>query len=269
MSRFFINRPIFASVISIIIVIAGIMAARVLPIAQYPDIVPPTVIISANYPGASAETLAKTVAAPIEEQLSGVENLMYFNSSAASNGGMTITASFEVGTNVDMATVNVNNRVKIAEPRLPDVVRQYGVTVQKRSNDILMVATITSPDGTLSPLYLSNYALVNIVDDLKRIPGVGDAQIFGALDYSMRLWLKTDRMAQLGVTTTEVANAIAAQNKQNAAGKIGQEPAPAGQQLVYTVTAKGRLTTPEEFGNIVIRAGGPKGILTVKDVARV
>jgi multidrug efflux pump len=269
MSRFFINRPIFASVISIIIVIAGIMAARVLPIAQYPDIVPPTVIITANYPGASAETLAKTVAAPIEEQLSGVENLMYFNSSAASNGGLTITVSFEVGTNVDMATVNVNNRVKIAEPRLPDVVRQYGVTVQKRSNDILMVTTITSPDGTLSPLYLSNYALVNIVDDLKRIPGVGDAQIFGALDYSMRMWLKTDRMAQLGVTTTEIANAIAAQNKQNAAGKIGQEPAPKGQQLVYTVSAKGRLTSPEEFGNIVIRANGPKGILTVKDVARV
>ncbi|MEI7612889.1 MAG: multidrug efflux RND transporter permease subunit [Betaproteobacteria bacterium] len=269
MSRFFISRPIFAAVISIIIVIAGIMAARVLPIAQYPEITPPTVIISASYPGASAETLAKTVAGPIEEQLSGVEHLMYFNSTAASNGSLTITASFEVGTNVDMATVNVNNRVKIAEPRLPDVVRQFGVVVQKRSNDILMVSTITSPDGSLSPLFLSNYALVNILDDLKRIPGVGDAQIFGALDYSMRFWLKPDRMAQLGVTTTEIANAISAQNKQNAAGKIGQEPAPNGQQLVYTVTAKGRLTTPEEFGNIVIRAGGPKGILTLKDVARV
>ncbi|HJW04189.1 MAG TPA: multidrug efflux RND transporter permease subunit [Azospira sp.] len=269
MSRFFINRPIFASVISIIIVIAGIMASRVLPIAQYPEIAPPTVIISANYPGASAETLAKTVAAPIEEQLSGVENLMYFNSSSTSNGALTITASFEVGTNVDMATVNVNNRVKIAEPRLPDVVRQFGVTVQKRSNDILLVATITSPDSSRTPLYLSNYALANILDDLKRIPGVGDAQIFGALDYSMRVWLKPDRMAQLGVTTTEIANAVAAQNKQNAAGKIGQEPAPNGQQLVYTVSAKGRLTSPEEFGNIVVRADGPKGILYLKDVARV
>jgi multidrug efflux pump len=269
MSRFFINRPIFAAVISIIIVIAGIMAARVLPIAQYPEITPPTVIISASYPGASAETLAKTVAGPIEEQLSGVENLMYFNSTAASNGSLTITASFEVGTNVDMATVNVNNRVKIAEPRLPDVVRQYGVVVQKRSNDILMVAAITSPDSSLSPLYLSNYTLVNILDDLKRIPGVGDAQIFGALDYSMRVWLKPDRMAQLGVTTSEISAAVSAQNKQNAAGKIGQEPAPSGQQLVYTVTAKGRLNTPEEFGNIVIRAGGPKGVLRLKDVARV
>jgi multidrug efflux pump len=268
MSRFFIHRPIFASVISIIIVIAGIMAARVLPIAQYPEIAPPTVIISASYPGASAETLTKTVAAPIEEQLSGVEGLIYFNSTAASDGQVAITATFEVGTDIDMATVNVNNRVKIAEPRLPDVVRQYGVNVQKRSNEILMVATITSPDSSRSALYLSNYALANILDDLKRIPGVGDAQIFGALDYSMRVWLKPDRMAQLGVTTTDVANAIAAQNKQNAAGKIGQEPAPDGQQLVYTVTAKGRLITPEQFGDIVVRAQGPNGVLRVRDIAR-
>jgi multidrug efflux pump len=268
MSRFFIHRPIFASVISIIIVIAGIMAARVLPIAQYPEIAPPTVIISASYPGASAETLTKTVAAPIEEQLSGVEGLIYFNSTAASDGQVAITATFEVGTDIDMATVNVNNRVKIAEPRLPDVVRQYGVSVQKRSNEILMVATITSPDSSRSALYLSNYALANILDDLKRIPGVGDAQIFGALDYSMRVWLKPDRMAQLGVTTTDVANAIAAQNKQNAAGKIGQEPAPDGQQLVYTVTAKGRLITPEQFGDIVVRAQGPNGVLRVRDIAR-
>ena len=268
MSRFFIHRPIFASVISIIIVIAGLMAARVLPIAQYPEIAPPTVIISATYPGASAETLARTVAAPIEEQLSGVERLLYFNSTAASNGQITITATFEVGTNIDMATVNVNNRVKIAEPRLPDVVRQYGVSVQKRSLDILMVTTIISPDSSRSALYLSNYALANIVDDLKRLPGVGDAQIFGALDYSMRVWLKPDRMAQLGVSTTDIANAIAAQNKQNAAGKIGQEPAPAGQQLVYTVTAKGRLITPEQFGDIVIRAEGPNGVLRIRDIAR-
>ena len=189
MSRFFISRPIFSAVISIVIVIAGIMAARGLPVAQYPDITPPTVVISASYPGASAETLAKTVAGPIEEQLSGVENLLYFNSASASNGTLAITASFEIGTDIDMATVNVNNRVKIAEPRLPDVVRQYGVTVAKRSNDILLVTTLTSPDNSLSPLFLSNYALINILDDLKRLPGVGDAQIFGALDYSMRVWL--------------------------------------------------------------------------------
>ncbi|HHW75567.1 MAG TPA: multidrug efflux RND transporter permease subunit [Xanthomonadaceae bacterium] len=269
MSRFFIHRPIFASVISIIIVIAGIMAARVLPVAQYPEIAPPTVIITATYPGASAETLVRTVAAPIEEQLSGVEGLIYFSSTAASNGQITITATFEVGTDIDMATVNMNNRVKIAEPRLPDVVRQYGVNVQKRSNDILMVVTLTSPDGSRSALYMSNYALANVLDDLKRLPGVGDVQIFGAKDYSMRVWLKPDRMAQLGVSTTDVVQAITVQNKQNAAGKIGQEPAPEGQQLVYTVTAKGRLISPEQFGDIIVRAEGPSGVLRLRDIARI
>lgn len=268
-SRFFIHRPIFATVISIVIVLAGLAAARVLPISQYPEIAPPTVIISANYPGASTETLIRTVAGPIEEQLSGVENLLYFSSTAASNGTLTITATFEVGSNVDMATVNVNNRVKIAEPRLPDVVRQFGVTVQERSNDILLVATVTSPDNSRSSLFLSNYVLVNILDELKRIPGVGDASIFGAKDYSMRIWLRPDRMAQLGITTSDISAALNAQNKQNVAGKIGQEPAADGQQLTYTVTAKGRLATPESFGNIVIRSQGPSGTLRLKDVARI
>lgn len=268
-SGFFINRPIFSSVISIVIVIAGLMALRVLPIAQYPEIAPPTVVISANYPGASTETLARTVAGPIEEQLAGVENLLYFNSTAASNGQLTISATFEVGTNIDIATVNVNNRVKIAEPRLPDIVRQFGVTVQKRSNDILLAAAISSTQGEHSALFLSNYTLINVLDDLKRIPGVGDAQIFGAKDYSMRIWLNPDRMAQLGITTTDISNAISAQNKQNVAGKIGQEPAPLGQQLTYTVTAKGRLITPEQFGDIVIRSTGAGGVLRIKDVARV
>lgn len=269
LSSFFISRPIFSSVISITIVIAGLMAVRGLPIAQYPEIAPPTVIISANYPGASTETLTRTVAGPIEEQLAGVENLLYFNSTAASNGQLTITATFEVGTNIDIATVNVNNRVKIAEPRLPDIVRQYGVTAQKRSNDILLVAAITSPSGEFSSLYLSNYALINVLDELKRLPGVGDAQIFGAKDYSMRVWLQPDKMAQLGITATDVANAVATQNKQNVAGKVGQEPAPQGQQLVYTVTAKGRLQTPEQFGDIVIRSAGPAGVLRLKDIARI
>ena len=268
-SSFFISRPIFSAVISITIVIAGLMALRGLPIAQYPEIAPPTVIISANYPGASTETITRTVAGPIEEQLAGVENLLYFNSTAASNGQLTITATFEVGTNIDIATVNVNNRVKIAEPRLPDIVRQYGVTAQKRSNDILLVTAITAPQGDFSALYLSNYALVNVLDELKRIRGVGDAQIFGAKDYSMRIWLNPDRMAQLGVTAGDIAAAVATQNKQNVAGKVGQEPAPQGQQLVYTVTAKGRLVTPEQFGEIVIRSSGPSGVLRLKDVARV
>src|SRR5574343_420422 len=268
MSRFFINRPIFASVISIIIVIAGLVASRVLPIAQYPEIAPPTVIITAVYPGASAETLARTVAAPIEEQLNGVEGLSYFNSSAAANGTVTITATFEVGTNIDMAAVNVNNRVKAAEPRLPETVRRNGVIVQKRSNDILQVVALKSEGGKYPTLFLSNYASLNIVDELKRLKGVGDVTIFGAQDYSMRVWLKPDRMAQLGMTTTEVAAAISAQNAQNAAGKIGQEPAPNDPQPGYKVTAKGRLLTPEEFGNIVIRATGPGGVLRLKDVAR-
>ncbi len=269
MSKFFINRPIFASVISIIIVIAGLVAAQVLPISQYPQIAPPTVLITATYPGASAETLARTVAAPIEEQLNGVEGLSYFTSSAAANGTVSITATFEVGTNVDIASVNVNNRVKAAEPRLPEEVRRNGVIVQKRSNDILQVVALESDKGRYNTLFLSNYASLNIVDELKRVKGVGDVTIFGAQDYSMRVWLKPDRMAQLGLTTSDISSAIKAQNAQNAAGKIGAEPAPADQVLVYTVTAKGRLLTPEEFGNIVIRASGPGGVLRLKDVARI
>ena len=269
MSKFFINRPIFASVISIIIVIAGLVASQVLPIAQYPQIAPPTVMITATYPGASAETLAKTVAAPIEEQLNGVEGLLYFTSSASANGSVSITATFEVGSDVDMAAVNVNNRVKAAEARLPEEVRRNGVIVQKRSNDILQVIALESDKGKYNTLYLSNYASLNIVDELKRVKGVGDVSIFGAQDYSMRVWLKPDRMAQLGLTTSDVSAAIKAQNAQNAAGKIGQEPAPSDQQLVYTVTAKGRLLTPEEFGNIVIRASGPGGLLRLKDIATI
>lgn len=269
MSKFFINRPIFASVISIIIVIAGLVAAQVLPVAQYPQIAPPTVLITAVYPGASAETLARTVAAPIEEQLNGVENLAYFTSSASANGSVTITATFNVGTDVDTAAVNVNNRVKAAEARLPEEVRRNGVIVQKRSNDILQVIALESEAGRYNTLFLSNYATLNIVDELKRVPGVGDVTIFGAQDYSMRIWLKPDRMAQLGVTTAEIAAAIRAQNAQNAAGKIGQEPAPDDQMLVYTVTAKGRLLSEDEFGNIVIRASGPSGQLRLRDVARI
>ncbi len=269
MTRFFITRPIFASVLSIIIVLAGLAAAFKLPVAQYPQIAPPTVQITATYPGASADTLSKTVAAPIEEQLSGVDNLLYFSSSADSSGTLVITATFEVGTNVDQATFNVSNRVNIAMPRLPEDVRRNGVIVQKKSNDILLVVMLTSKDQHHDRLYLSNYATLNILDELKRIKGVGDATIFGGQDYSMRVWLRPDRMAQLGVTTSDISAAIAAQNNQYAAGKIGQEPAPSSQQLVYTVTAKGRLVDPEQFGNIILRADGPSGVLYLKDVARI
>ncbi|SCY02173.1 efflux RND transporter permease subunit [Nitrosospira sp. Nsp13] len=270
MTRFFITRPIFASVLSIIIVLAGLAAAMQLPIAQYPQIAPPTVLITATFPGASADTLAKTVAAPIEEQLSGVDNLLYFSSSADSSGTLTITATFEVGTDVDQATFNVSNRVNIALPRLPDEVRRTGLVIQKRSNDILLVFMLISKEkGKYDPLYLSNYATLNVLDELKRTKGVGDALVFGGQDYSMRIWLRPDRMAQLGVTTTDIAVAIRSQNAQYAAGKIGQEPAPADQQLVYTVNAKGRLLEPEQFGNIILRAEGPQGVLYLKDVATI
>ena len=269
LSHFFIRRPIFAAVIAIIITIAGMVASQVLPVAQYPEIAPPTVAITASYPGASAETLSKTVAAPIEEQLSGVENLIYFDSVSASNGTLTITATFEVGTDINNATIQVNNRVQIALPRLPDEVRRAGVVVQKRTRDILMVVATSSDDARYDTLFLSNFLTVNVLDQLKRVPGVADASIFGARDYSMRVWLKPDRMAQLGVTTSDVANAIRVQNNQYAAGKIGQEPALPDQPLVYTVTARGRLVDPAEFGNVVLRASGPGGVLRIKDVARI
>ena len=269
MFRFFIDRPIFASVISLIIVMAGLVALTVLPIAEYPEIAPPTVVITANYPGATAETLAKTVAAPIEEQLSGIDGLLFFNSSASSNGTLTITVTFESGTNADVAAINVTNRVQIAAPRLPDDVRRTGVVVQKKSTDILLLAAIVSPQNTRNELYLSNYATINIVDEIKRVPGVGDVGMIGARDYSMRIWLRPDRMAQLGVTPSDVANAVRAQNNQYATGKIGQEPAPDGQSFVYTVVAQGRMLQPEEFGNILLRSGGPNGTLRVKDVARI
>ncbi len=270
MSRFFIERPIFAAVLSIVLVLAGAVAMRILPIAQYPEIAPPTVTIVANYPGASAETLSRTVAGPIEEQLSGVENLLYFESSSSgSNGQVQITATFEVGTDIDKATFNVNNRVQLAQPRLPDEVRRTGVQVAKRSNNFLVVVALNSPNRSRDTLFLSNYATITVLDDLKRIPGVADVIIFGARDYSMRLWLDPDLMSRYGVTVADINQAVVAQNAQYAAGKIGAEPAPPGQTINYTVTARGRLLEAEEFGEILLRASGPAGALRLKDVARI
>src|SRR3954469_7092926 len=269
MSRFFIYRPVFAGVIAIVIVLAGLVAAKLLAVAQYPEIAPPTVLVTTVYPGASAETLTKTVAAPIEEQLSGVEKLSYFQSTASSTGALSITITFEPGANVDQAVFNVNNRVNIALPRLPDEVRRNGVIVQKRSFDILNVVIVSSPDNSRDTLFLSNYSSINLVDELKRLPGLADVTVFGARDYSMRIWLNTEKMARLAVTPSDVAGALRAQNAQYAAGKIGTEPAPPGQAIVYTVTATGRLVDPEEFGEIVVRAAGPGGVLRVKDIARV
>ena len=268
-SDYFLRRPVFAGVCAIIIVLAGIAAFIILPLAQYPDIVPPTVVVNATYPGASAETIGRTVAAPIEEQLSGAEGLLYFNSTSASNGTLAITVTFETGTNIDTAIFNVQNRVRLAEPRLPEEVRRNGILVQKRTNELLLFTALISPDGTHDTLALSNYATINIVEEIKRIPGVADLTIFGARDYSMRVWLQPDKMSQLGVTTSDVANALRAQNAQYAAGKIGGEPAPPGQSLAFTVTATGRLVEPEQFGDIIVRAGGPAGVLRLKDIARV
>jgi hydrophobe/amphiphile efflux-1 (HAE1) family protein len=268
-SNFFIHRPVFAGVIAIIIVIAGLVAANLLPVAQYPEIAPPTVLITTTYPGASAETLTRTVAAPIEEQLSGVEKLSYFSSTSSSNGSLTITATFEPGTNVDASIFEVNNRVQRALPRLPDEVRRNGVIVQKRSFDILLVVSLLSPGDRRDTLYLSNYASINLVDELKRLPGIADVTIFGARDYSMRVWINPEKMARLGVTTADVAAALRAQNAQYAAGKIGTEPAPPGQSIVYTVTAAGRLVEPEQFGEIVIRSSPTGGVLRLKDIARI
>jgi multidrug efflux pump len=269
MSNFFIHRPVFAAVIAIIIVLAGLVSAKLLAVAQYPEIAPPTVLVTTTYPGASAETLTKTVAAPIEEQLSGIERLSFFSSTASSTGALSITVTFEPGTNVDQAVFNVNNRVQIALPRLPDEVRRNGVIVQKRSFDILNVVALVSPNNSRDTLFLSNYASINLVDELKRLPGLADVTVFGARDYSMRIWLNPERMARLGVTPSDVAAALRAQNAQYAAGKIGTDPAPPGQSIVYTVTATGRLVDPEEFGDIVVRASGPGGVLKIKDIARV
>ena len=268
MSRFFIHRPVFAGVIAIVIVLAGFVSANLLAVAQYPEIAPPTVLVTTSYPGASAETLARTVAAPIEEQLSGVEKLSYFSSTSSSNGNLQITVTFEPGTNVDASIFEVNNRVQRALPRLPDEVRRNGVIVQKRSFDILLVVSLVSPGNQRDTLFLSNYASLNIVDELKRLPGIADVTIFGARDYSMRVWINPEKMARLGVTPADVAAALRAQNAQYAAGRIGTEPAPPGQNIVYTVTAQGRLVEPEEFGEIVVRAQGPSGVLRLKDIAR-
>src|SRR5258706_51785 len=267
-SRFFIERPIFASVIAILITLAGVIASFVLPVSQYPDISPPTVTITTVYPGASAETIAQTVAAPIEEQLSGTEGMIYFVSSASQDGSLTITTTFEVGTDIDRAVVQLNNRVQVALPRLPDEVRRNGIIVAKRSPDIPLVVALTAPKATLSTTHLGDYADINIVDDLKRISGTGDVFIFGA-GSSMRIWLKPEKMAQLGVTPTDIANVIRGQNTQFAAGKVGAEPAPPGQALTFTVTARGRLARVEEFENLIVRARGPNGVLRMKDVATV
>ena len=269
LSQFCIRRPIFASVLSILIVIAGLLAGRVLPMGQYPDITPPVVYISTSYEGADAQTLAKTVAAPIEDQLSGVEGLLYYETSIRSNGNVRITCTFEVGTNPNDAMLEINNRVRSAERRLPESVRQNGVNVRKRSEETLMIVPFYSPNGTLKPIQLADYVNLNVVDAIKRVPGVGDADVFGNAQSAMRIWLNPKKMAQLGITAIDVRKAIEEQNNQYAAGKVGTSPTTDDQQLVYTIRTKGQLLTPEEFGNITVRSRGADGIVRIHDIARV
>lgn len=268
-SRFFIDRPVFAGVLSIIISIAGLLAMRGLPVAQYPDIVPPQVMVSATYPGASAEVIATTVAAPLEQQINGVPNMIYQSSVASSSGALRITVSFEVGSDPDQATIDVNNRVSAALAKLPEEVRRQGVQVQKRSAAILQVVTMYSPDDSLDPVFLSNYALVNVIDEIKRLPGVGDASQFGAKDYSMRIWLRPDKLAQYGLTPSDVAQAIGTQNSQFAAGSFGQQPMDEAQDFTYSVTTQGRFADVDEFRNIILRTTADGASLRLKDVARI
>jgi HAE1 family hydrophobic/amphiphilic exporter-1/multidrug efflux pump len=269
LSKFFIDRPIFAAVISIFIVLAGLAALRVLPVAQYPEISPPVVTVTAIYPGASAPVLESTVASPIENAINGVEGMLYMSSTSSANGVVQIQVTFNIGTDIDKAALNVNNRAKQVEPKLPLEVRRQGVTVEKGSSAFLQVLAFYSPDGRYDDIYTSNYVTLNVLDEIKRVPGTTLVQIFGAKDYAMRIWLRPDRLATLKLSPGDVIKALNEQNAQFAAGKVGEAPTAAAQQLVFSVTAKGRLSEVSEFENIVLRANGDGSLLRLKDVARV
>jgi len=268
-SRFFIDRPIFAAVISVFLVLAGLAAMRNLPIAQYPEIAPPVVTVSATYPGASAEVLEQTVAAPIENAINGVPNMLYMSSNSTSQGVVQIQVTFEIGTNVDEAAINVSNRSKQIEARLPEEVRRQGVTVERGSSAFLQVLAFYSPDGRYDDLFTSNYVTLNVLDKLKRLPGTTNVQIFGAHDYAMRIWLKPDRMAQLKMTPNDVIAAVNEQNAQFAPGKVGQAPLKTKQDLVYTITTRGRLADQKEFEQIIVRADPDGSTVRLSDIARV
>jgi multidrug efflux pump len=267
-SKFFIDRPIFAAVLSIVIFAAGLIAIPILPISEYPEVVPPSVIVRTVYPGANPKIIAETVSQPLEAAINGVEDLMYMKSVAGSDGVLQMTITFRPGTDPDAATVKVQNRVSQAQARLPDDVRRQGVTVQKQSPTFLMVVFLSSKSNRYDTLYLRNYAVLNVKDELARLPGVGDAQIFGGGDYAMRIWLDPDKVASRGLTATDVLNAIREQNVQVSAGQIGAEPIPGGSDFLIPVNAQGRLSTPEQFGEIVLKSGSNGEIVRLSDVAR-
>src|SRR3954454_23730253 len=272
-SRFFIDRPIFASVLSIVITLAGAIAVFTLPIAQYPDITPPTVEVSALYPGANAKVVADTVAAPIEQQVNGVENMLYMSSQCTNDGMYKLTITFRIGVDLNMAQVLVQNRESLAEPILPDLVKRRGVTVKKKSPSILMIVNLfsptDSPPGRRDILYLSNYATIQLRDELARLPGVGDITYLGQRDYSMRVWLDPGKMSFRNLTAADVAIAIEQQNVQVAAGQIGQPPVPSGQVFQLTMSTLGRLTDPEQFSDIILKSDPDGRIVRLRDVARI
>lgn len=269
LSKFFIDRPIFAAVIAIVIVLIGLISLPMLPVEKTPDITPPTVSVEASYPGASAEVLAETVATPLEEAINGVDGMLYMTSSSSDNGMMSLTVTFEVGTDVDMATVLVQNRVATAEPMLPEEVKRYGIVTQKQSTNFAMIVSFLSPDSRYDEIYLSNFINLQVKDVLSRVPGVGKVEVFGGKDFGMRIWLDPTRLKGHNLTTDDVLGAIRQQNIQVAAGQIGGMPSPADQQFQYTVKTLGRLSTAEEFENIIVRTEPGGRLLRVKDVARV
>ena len=250
-AHFFIDRPIFASVLSIVMLILGAISYWSLPAAQYPDVVPPTIVVRASYPGASPEVIAATVATPIEQEVNGVEEMLYMSSQSTTDGAMSLTITFRLGTDLDKAQVLVQNRVAIAEARLPEEVRRLGVTTLKSSPDLLMVVHMISPDNRFDQLYIGNYALIQVRDALARVDGVGDVSLFGLREYSMRTWLDPERLAHLSLTPGDVVNALRAQNIQVASGVIGQPPVPAGHDYQLTVNTLGRLLEPAQFENVM------------------
>ena len=268
LGRLSINQPILAMVLSIVLLIVGAIAYTTLPVAEYPQVVPPTVVVTTQYPGASAQTVSDTVAAPIEQQINGVEDMLYLYSQATSNGQLTITVTFKLGTDLDKAQVLVQNRVAIAQPQLPEEVQRNGVVTRKNSPDILMVVFMLSPDDSFDQLYISNYALLQVRDQLLRLDGIGDIQIFGARDYSMRLWLDPDKIATLGMTAGDVLAAIRAQNLQITGGQLAAPPI-ADRAFQPNLTFTGRLKDVRQFENIVVKAGADGRTVRLRDVARI
>ncbi|HSI17529.1 MAG TPA: efflux RND transporter permease subunit, partial [Sphingomonas sp.] len=269
LAHFCIDRPIFATVMSILIVIIGIAGYFTLPVAQYPEIAPPTVVVNAQYPGASAEVVSNTVAAPIEQEINGVEDMLYMSSQATGDGQLAITVTFALGTDVDEAQVLVQNRVAVAEPRLPEDVRRLGVTVRKSSPDILMAVMLFSPDNSRDQLYLANYATLQIRDALLRVPGVGDVRMPSSRDYAMVVWLDPDKVAARNLTAGEIVEALRAQNVQVAAGVVNQPPVPTSGAFQLNVETLGRLSDPAQFEDIIVRTDADGRVTRVRDVARV